>query len=69
VELKDGKLFLVHENPHKDYPDSPLEFMLRDNFIISSMRIQFLRNDKNRVESFAVNAGRVKNIRFVKKID
>jgi CubicO group peptidase (beta-lactamase class C family) len=69
VELKDGKLFLVHENSHKDYPDSPLEFMLRDNFIISSMRIQFLRNDKNRVESFAVNAGRVKNIRFVKKID
>lgn len=67
LELKDGKLFLVHENPYKDYPDSPLEPTLRDNFMISGMQIQFFRNQENEVESFAVNAGRVKNIRFVRK--
>jgi len=67
LELKEGKLFLVHENPYKDYPDSPLEPTLRDNFMISGMQIQFFRNQENEVESFAVNAGRVKNIRFVRK--
>ncbi len=67
LELKDGKLFLVHENPYKDYPHSPLEPTLRDNFTISGMQIQFFRNQQNDVESFTVNAGRVKNIRFVRK--
>jgi len=66
LELKDGKLFLFHENRHKDYPDSPLEPTLRDNFMISGMQIQFFRNKENEVESFTVNAGRVKNIRFVR---
>lgn len=67
LKLKDGKLFLVHENPYKDYADSPLEPTLRDNFMISGMQIQFFRNEENDVESFTVNAGRVKNIRFVRK--
>jgi CubicO group peptidase (beta-lactamase class C family) len=67
LKLKNGKLFLVHENPYKDYPDSPLEPTLRDNFMISGMQIQFFRNEENEVESFTVNAGRVKNIRFVRK--
>lgn len=67
LKLKDGKLFLVHENPYKDYADSPLEPTLRDNFMISGMQIQFFSNEENDVESFTVNAGRVKNIRFVRK--
>ncbi len=67
LKLKNGKLFLVHENPYKDYPDSPLEPTLRDNFMISGMQIQFFRNEENEVESFTVNAGRVKNIRFVRQ--
>ena len=67
LKLKNGKLFLVHENPYKDYPDSPLEPTLRDNFMISGMQIRFFRNEENEVESFTVNAGRVKNIRFVRK--
>jgi hypothetical protein len=67
LELKEGKLFLVHENRYKDYPDSPLEPTLRDNFMISGMQVQFFRNEQNNVESFTVNAGRVKNIRFVRK--
>jgi CubicO group peptidase (beta-lactamase class C family) len=67
LELKDGKLFLIHENPYKDYPDRPLEPTLRDNFMISGMQIQFFRDKENDVESFTVNAGRVKNIRFVRE--
>ena len=67
--LKDGKLFLVHENPYKDYPDSPLDPTLRDNFMISGMQLILFRNEENEVESFTVNAGRVKNIRFVRKIE
>ncbi len=69
LELKDGKLFLVHENPYKNHSDSPLEPTLRDNFMISGMQIQFFHNEENDVESFTVNAGRVKNIRFVRKMD
>lgn len=69
LELKDEKLFLVHENPYKNYPDNPLEPTLRDSFMVSGMQIQFFRNEENEVESFTVNAGRVKNIRFVRKSD
>ncbi len=67
LELKKGKLYLVHENPYKNYPDNPLEPTLRDSFMVSGIQIQFFRNEKNDVESFTVNAGRVKNIRFVRK--
>jgi hypothetical protein len=69
LELKNGKLFLVHQNPYKDYPDGPLEPTLRDSFMVSGMQIQFFRNEKNDVESFTWNAGRVKNIRFKRNID
>jgi CubicO group peptidase (beta-lactamase class C family) len=69
LEMKEGKLFLVHENPYKGYPDNPLEPTLRDNFMISGMQIRFFRKEDNEVESFTVNAGRVKNIRFVRKIE
>lgn len=69
LELKNGKLFLVHENPYKNYPDGPLEPTLKDNFMISGMQMRFFRNQEKDVESFTVNAGRVKNIRFVRKVD
>jgi len=66
--LIDGKLFMIHENPHKDYPDSPLEPTLNDEFMVAGWQLNFFRDEKNEVSSYTVNAGRVKNIRFVKRI-
>jgi CubicO group peptidase (beta-lactamase class C family) len=66
--LKDGKLFMIHENPYKDYPDSPLQPTLSDEFRVAGWQLNFFRGEKDEVSSYTVNAGRVKNIRFVKKI-
>jgi len=67
IELKDSALFLRHENPHKDYPEKPLEATFKDRFQVSSIGLNFFRNKRNEVVSFTMNAGRVRNIRFYKK--
>jgi CubicO group peptidase (beta-lactamase class C family) len=67
IILDTGKLFLRHENPHKSYPKEPLEPTFKDRFILSRFQLKFFRNKQKEATSFTVNAGRVKNIRFVKK--
>jgi hypothetical protein len=59
---------MIHENPYKDYPDSPLQPTLSDEFMVAGWQLNFFRGEKDEVSSYTVNAGRVKNIRFVKKI-
>lgn len=68
VVLEKGNLFLRHSNPHKNYPDKPLEPTLQDMFMVSGIQLKFFRNEQNEVTSYKVNAGRVKNIRFIKEI-
>ncbi|MDH4217429.1 MAG: beta-lactamase family protein [Candidatus Aminicenantes bacterium] len=67
IELKDRKLFLRHENPHKDYPEKLFEATFKDRFQVSSIGLIFFRNKRDEIVSFTMNAGRVRNIRFYKK--
>ena len=66
IVLEGGRLYLRHENEFKDIPKNPLEATVSDGFMVRGIGIQFTRDPQKRVASFTLNAGRVKNIRFVK---
>lgn len=67
IVVEGGKLFVRHENEFKDLPKNPLEPTTSDAFFVQGINLQFARDERKRVSSFTLNAGRVKNIRFVKK--
>lgn len=67
IFLKEGKLHLQHENPHRPYPGGILLQQRKDRYNVGRLILKFDRDERNKVMSFTVNAGRVKNIRFVKK--
>ena len=67
VALEDGKLFIRHENRYKDLPRQALEPTVRDTFTIQGINLNFKRDDQKRVNALTVDAGRVRNIRFVKR--
>lgn len=67
IFLKKDKLYLQHENPHRPYPGGILLQQQKDRYNVGRLILKFDRDDRNNVTSFTVNAGRVKNIRFVKK--
>lgn len=67
IFLKKDKLYLQHENPHRPYPGGILLQEQKDRYNVGRLILNFDRDDRNNVTSFTVNAGRVKNIRFVKK--
>jgi CubicO group peptidase (beta-lactamase class C family) len=48
-------------------PQMSLSPMIKDTFAAGSFQLNFLRNGKQRVSGFTINAGRVRNLRFVKK--
>jgi len=66
ILLENGKLFMRHKNPYKDYPEDALTPTFKDKFIISGLKLNFFRSKKGDLVSFTVDAGRVKNIRFAK---
>jgi CubicO group peptidase (beta-lactamase class C family) len=63
LALKEGKLYFVHRNA----PKLPLNPVVQDRFSARSFGIHFLRDDQRKLNAFALNAGRVKNLRFHKK--
>lgn len=67
IILKKDKLYLQHENPHRPYPGGFLLQQREDRYNVGRLILNFDRDDRNKVMSFTVNAGRVKDIRFVKK--
>ena len=67
IVLENGKLFLRHENEFKDYPRNPLEPTTADSFFVQGLNVHFVRDGGKRISSFVLNAGRVKNIKFVRK--
>ncbi|MFQ5628529.1 MAG: serine hydrolase domain-containing protein [bacterium] len=67
VVVKDGGLYLVHENPHKNYPKEALEPTLQDMFYVAGIEVKFTRNAQAQLSGLTLNTGRVKNIQFVKK--
>jgi CubicO group peptidase (beta-lactamase class C family) len=48
-------------------PQMSLSPMIKDTFAAGSFQLTFLRNGQQRVSGFTINAGRVRNLRFVKK--
>lgn len=63
LALKKKKLYFVHRNA----PEGPLQPTLEDRFTVRGLKINFIRNEKNKISAFTLNAGRVKNLRFDKK--
>ncbi len=67
VVLKNGKLFLHHENPYKGDPTTALFPTFKDRFLRGDNHLHFFRNELGKIEAFTMNVGRVRNIRFDKK--
>ena len=67
LQLKKGKLFVRHENPHKEYSRAALKPTARDSFQIDGFKLSFIRDEKKNIVGFKVNAGRVQNIFFEKQ--
>jgi hypothetical protein len=70
--LEDGKLYARHcpgrvSTGHRNAPPDPLKPGLCDVLRLPIATLDFVRNDKGVVSGFALNAGRVRNVRFVKK--
>lgn len=67
LEFQQGKLFLRHENPHKDYPRAALKPTFKDRFQVGRWKLSFIRSANQGIIGFKVNAGRVQNIFFGKQ--
>jgi len=67
IVLEDGRLYLRHESEYKDYPKNPLQPTTVDSFVVQGLNISFIRDTNRQISAFSLNAGRVKNIKFVKK--
>ncbi|MFB0565445.1 MAG: serine hydrolase domain-containing protein [Candidatus Aminicenantaceae bacterium] len=60
LRLKKGELYFVHKNA----PGAPLQPTFKDKFNVKGFKIHFIRNDKNEISGFRLDAGRVKNLMF-----
>ncbi|MGD8537819.1 MAG: serine hydrolase domain-containing protein [Candidatus Aminicenantes bacterium] len=67
LRLKKGKLFMQHENPHKNYSRIALKPTSRDGFRVAGFKLSFIRDEKKDIVGFKLNAGRVRNIFFEKQ--
>ncbi len=67
IFFKEDKLHLQQKKPHRPYPGGILLLQREDRYNVGRLILNFDRDERNNVTSFTVNAGRVKNIRFVKK--
>jgi CubicO group peptidase (beta-lactamase class C family) len=63
LKLNEGKLCLQNENPFKNVPEEGMKPVDKKWFILDWWQIKF-EIEKGEVSSFAISAGRVKNIRF-----
>jgi len=63
MELIKNRLRLTHRNA----PSGTLQSNYKDIFRIGNLRLIFSRDNRDRITSFIVNAGRVTNLRFYKK--
>ncbi|MCA1626359.1 MAG: serine hydrolase, partial [Acidobacteria bacterium] len=67
VALEDGKLFLRLANKDTELSKKPLQPSLRDAFSVRGLSLNFVRDGQDKISHFTVNAGRVKNIRFLRR--
>jgi hypothetical protein len=64
IKLEDDKLRFVH----KKASQVPFKPLYLDFFQIGSLRVQFVRNEEKEITGFLLDAGRVKNLRFIKRL-
>ena len=64
IRLEDDKLRFVH----KKASQVPFKPLYLDFFQIGSLRVQFVRNEEKEITGFLLDAGRVKNLRFIKRL-
>jgi len=67
VALEEGKLFLRLANRDTELSKKPLQPSLRDAFGVGGLSLNFVRDGQGKISYFTVNAGRVKNIRFLRR--
>jgi CubicO group peptidase (beta-lactamase class C family) len=67
ILLEGGKLHIKHENKYKELPTNALEPTLKDTFFIQGITLNFKRDEQKQVKAFTLDAGRVRNISFVKR--
>lgn len=67
IFFKGDQLHLQQKKTHRPYPGGILFQKEKDVFSVGRIFLNFDRENKDSVPSFTVNAGRVKNIRFVKQ--
>ncbi len=63
IALEKGKLRFSHKN----VPVFPLRLVVQDKFTCGRYKIHFTRDDEKEIAGFRLDAGRVKNLRFVKE--
>ncbi len=63
LAVKEGKLHFVHKNA----PVGSLVPTLLDKFSVEDMALRFIRESGQKISGFRLDAGRVKNLLFVKK--
>ena len=68
IALEGGKLYVRHENKYKELPKVALEPTLKDTFFVQGITLNFKRDERKQINAFTLDAGRVKNIRFVKRV-
>ena len=61
--VEEGRLYFRHRNA----PNAALQPAAPDHFRVRGLAISFARDQNRRVSSMSVNAGRVRNIRFVRR--
>jgi CubicO group peptidase (beta-lactamase class C family) len=64
IKLREDKLHFVH----KKASQVPFKPLYKDFFQIGSLRVHFVRNEENVIDGFLLDAGRVKNLRFTKRL-
>jgi len=60
IAIKKAKLHFIHRNA----PVPPLRPTLQDKFAVGRFKIQFSRDEENKISGFRLDVGRVKNLRF-----
>jgi len=67
IAMEDGKLFLRLANKDTELSKKPLQPSLRDAFSVRCLSLNFVRDGQDKISHFTVNAGRVKNIKFLRR--
>lgn len=63
ISLKRGALTFTHPNA----PTEPLRYLPHDTFMIGDLYLRFQRGDDDHITGFLLDAGRVRNLKFIKR--